>query len=166
MSPTVVLKMSPLQTLIQSFRESLPPGSMIYVLAAELPNGQTVMQAGAARGAAGQGPGTTLAPAAHTSSGKATPLARIADLRVELGAETPIKLRDWSEKIGISRKELHRAVKAGVMPHDRKPDGRDNKALTVTVGVMENYLKIVSAVETGQEEPPAWWKEVRGARAA
>lgn len=158
--------MSPIQTLLQSFRESLPPGSTIYVLAAELPNGQTVMQAGAAGVSVSQGPRITLAPTPRPMPAKATPLARIADMRAELGAETPLKLHDWTHEIGLSKKELRRAVKAGVMPHDRKPDGRDNKAVTVTVGVMENYLKIVSAVEAGQEEPPAWWKEVRGARAA
>jgi hypothetical protein len=158
--------MSPIQTLIQSFRDSLPPGTMIYVLAAELPNGQTVVQAGAAGGLAGQGPQVTLEPLPHTTPAKATPLARIAELRAELGADTPLKMRHWAEELGIPRKELTRAVKVGAMPHDTKLDGRDNKAHTVTVGVMENYLKTVSAVEAGLEEPPVWWKEVRGARAA
>lgn len=158
--------MSPIQSLLQSFRESLPPGSTIYVLAAELPNGQMEVQSGAAVGSLSQGPRISLAPPQHATPAKPTPLARVAALRAELGAETPLKLRDWATEVGIPRKELRRAINAGVMQHDTKPDGRDNKAHTVTVGVMENYLKTVSAVEAGQEEPPIWWKKVRGARAA
>jgi hypothetical protein len=158
--------MSPFQSLLQSFSQMLPPGSTIFVLAAELPDGRTAVQGGALGGSPSQGRPMILAPA---SEGKpealATPLTRVAALRAELGPETPLKLRDWAKELGISVRELNRAVKAEVLPHGRKPDGRDNKALTVTVGVMESYLKMVSAVEAGQEEPPTWWKEVRGSRA-
>lgn len=157
---------SSLQNLLQTFSQLLPPGSTIYVLAAELPNGQTVMQAGASGGFPTQKALISGTTAPTSTPANATPLARVASLRAEFGAETPLKLRDWAREVGISRKELHRAVRAGAMPHETKPDGRDNKAHTVTVGVMENYLKVVSAVEAGLEEPPTWWKEVRGARAA
>jgi hypothetical protein len=156
--------MSPLQTLLQSITELLPPGSAFYILAAELPGGRTIVKAGAG-GSPIEEPIVMQPAIGKKAEAQATPLTRVAALRAELGPETPLKLRDWAKAVGLAYREIDRAARAGALPHGKKPDGRDNKARTVTIGVMENYLKIVSAVEAGQEEPPAWWKDVRGSRA-
>lgn len=155
--------MSPIQALFQSFSQSLPPGSTIYLLAAELPDGSTRMHAGAA------GPGTLPAvmstvPAAPAAP--STPLTRVAALRAAHKPETALKLRDLAKEVGVSQKELRRAIKAGALAFDEKEDGRDNGAHTVTIGEMESYLKTISDVEAGKQEPPDWWEHVRGSRAA
>lgn len=153
--------MSPILSLLQSIGQTLPPGSTFYVFAAELPDGRTMVA----------GPSTAGLMALNAQMPEpaprpAGPEARVAALRLVHGPDAPLKLGDWSKKLGISLKELRRAVKAGALPHEEKPDGRDNGAHTVTIGVMETYLKVINAVEAGAEEPPAWWNDVRGPRAA
>ena len=155
--------MSPLQRLLQSFGQMLPPGSTIYVLAAELPDGRTLMNAGVSLESAGERCVQPLSAAPRASG--ITPVARVAAVRAEHGPDAALKLRDWSRELGISLKELRRAVRSGALPHEAKPDGRDNKAHTVTAGVMERYLKTVDAVEAELQEAPTWWSDVRGSRA-
>lgn len=156
--------MSSFQRLLQSFGQMLPPGSTIYVLAAELPDGRTLMEAEASSGGGAMSQGQLVA--APFPGAANTPVARVASLRAEYGADTPLKLRDWAKELGISLKELRRAVRSGALAHEEKQDGRDNGAHTVTIGVMESYLKTVCAIEAGKQQQPDWWKDVRGFRAA
>lgn len=149
--------MSPFENLLQSFSQSLPPGSTIYILAAELPDGRTVIQGPRAEPSAQGGQPLTAAAPPKVPN---TPLARVAALRIEHGPEAPLKLSEWAIKLGVSRKELRRATKAKALAYEKKTDGRDNKAHMVTIGVMESYLKTTDAVQRGEEEAPIWWNQV------
>lgn len=156
--------MSPVLRLLQSFSQMLPPGTTIYVLAAELPDGSTLVKAGASHDSVAAPERQLLAKSPRVA--ETTALARVAALREEHGPDAPLKLRDWSKELGFSLKELRRAVKHKALAFDEKTDGRDNGAHTVTIGVMENYLKTIDAVECGKEVLPPWWNDVRGAKAA
>jgi len=147
----------------------LPPGTVLVVLAAELPDARDpmTMPPPVGRDAARD---ITPPPVQHranaTAAAPQTPLARVAAVRAEHGNDAALKLREWNEEVRISIRELRRAIKSGALTAGRKPDGRDNKALTVTVGEMEAYLRTVDAVERGLMERPVWWTEVRGGQAA
>ncbi len=169
--PSPAPPMSRVQALIQSIGQMLPPGTVLVVLAAELPDGRTLIKMPAPssiEGIAEKEVTDSFAEhrAASAPSTPETPLARVAALRAKHGIDAPLKLRDWHAEVGISTRELKRAVKHGAIPAGRKSDGRDNKATTITIGAMEAYLRTVDAVERGVLERPVWWTEVRGAQAA
>ncbi|MHB1264547.1 MAG: hypothetical protein ACYC1S_09055 [Gemmatimonadaceae bacterium] len=142
--------MSPILSLLQSIGQALPPGSTFYVFAAELPDGRTMVAGPSAAGVVALD-AQVPEPAPRPTAG---PEARVAALRLVHGPDAPLKLGDRSKKLGISLRELRRAVKAGALPHEAKPDGRDNGAHTVTIGVMETYLKIINAVEAARRKLP------------
>ena len=163
--PAAVTPMSRLQALIQSFSQTLPPGTTLVLLAAELPGGRTLVSTGDSLDSIAEPERSTRPlpseqPMASTTS--EPPLEHVAGLRAKHGTDAPLKLREWHEEVAISIRELRRAVKHGAVEAGRKPDGRDNKALTITIGAMEAYMRTVDAVERGLMDRPTWWTEVRG----
>lgn len=151
--------MSSFHNILQSFSQSLPPGSMIYILAAELPNGLTISELPTTEPSAVSVQRLTALASPKASD---TPLNRVAALRIEHGPEAALKVTEWASDLGMSLKELRRAVSASALAYEEKPDGRDNGAHMVTIGVMESYLKTTDAVKRGDEEAPTWWSQVHG----
>jgi hypothetical protein len=172
--------MTDLQAILQAF----PAGTKLVVIAAELPDRShsvpVVLRAdGAANSAAGPGGDGTAAPAPggeadHLADGHHDMAgADVHDLHVEhvrrlhhTRGNVALKPREWSTIVGLSARELRRAIEANAVPHVEKADGRDHGAKLITAEAILGYLTTVLAVERDHMPAPTWWPSVRGRRAA
>jgi hypothetical protein len=93
-----------------------------------------------------------------------TPLERVRQER----RERPNRLRktaEWASLLGTSARALRRAVEAGALPYEAKPDGRDHGAIVIRPEVLEAFLATEETVRRGQCAPPEWWNRVFGRKA-
>lgn len=82
--------------------------------------------------------------------------------------ERPNRLRktaEWASLLGTSARALRRAIEAGALAHEAKPDGRDHGAIVIRPEVIEAFLATVEAVERGKCAQPDWWNRVFGKKA-
>ena len=161
---------------------SLPNGTRVVIIAATLPDGTTLngvlppSESDVADAEAMAEP-STRAPKPATSAGDQhvsdrltlslhpTPLEIARRIAAEDG-ERSHKPREWAAMLGISAREIIRAVDAGAVAHSIKEDGRDHGAHVVTAAAVVDLLATIDAVERRLQDPPTWWKDVRGGRAA
>ena len=93
-----------------------------------------------------------------------TALQRVRQLRTTQ-PDLTLKPREWSALLGVSAREINRAIDAGALPFTAKDDGRDHGAKLVHIDHMEAFLATVEAIERGSMDPTAWWTDVRGPKA-
>lgn len=74
--------------------------------------------------------------------------------------DTPLKLREWGQRLSVSVKELTRAIKADVLPFTVKTTGKDASARVIAPEVMNRYMELRDAVMEGQVDKPDWWDAV------
>lgn len=70
-------------------------------------------------------------------------------------------LRDWAQRLGLSERELTRAVQCDALVHHAKRDGRDHGARLVRASDLRGFLETIEAVERNGVHPPRWWRAVR-----
>jgi hypothetical protein len=87
--------------------------------------------------------------------------ARLSSAKQELGAGASRKPREWRELVGVTEREIERAIQFGALPSETKGYGRDHAAFVVPIEAIEGYLATVRAVRAGEMDPPSWWKAVR-----
>ena len=160
---------------------SLPAGSRVVIIEATLPDGTTFAgvvpppsdpagaepppEPGAQTPKPDSADGDQRVGDRLTMSLRPTPLETARRIAAEDETRS-LKPREWAEVLGMSAREISRAVEAGAVGHLRKKEGRDHGARVVSAAAMVQLLATIDAVERLQLEPPAWWDDVRGRRAA
>jgi hypothetical protein len=152
--------MSSFEALVQQVSHGLPPRTRLFMMI-ELP--------GDAGDAVGAGAATPLSSSAQITAATA-PRAlssvseRIDATRRRHGSDHSLKAHEWAPIVGLSEREIKRAITAGAVPSTTKGEGRDNGARLVRIDDMEALVSTINAVERGTAEEPAWWPEVRAKR--
>lgn len=154
---------------LQHLLSQLPPGAKVSVVTVELPLApgtaskksippETIAEApNATRAASDFIMRPTSAVQSHTMSVE----DRLAALKVQHGGEGVLKPREWSRIVGLSEREIERAIRHRAVSSSAKGGGRDHAALTVSINAMETYLATVRAVEGHKMTAPPWWDLVR-----
>lgn len=88
-------------------------------------------------------------------------LPPVAAVDIAEGEGEALKLKEWSTRLNLSRRELSRAVTAGAVSHEEKGTGRDAQAVVIHGADMAEYLRTCDAVQGGHIKPPEWWFAVR-----
>lgn len=74
---------------------------------------------------------------------------------------------EWKQRVpGLSERELDRAMRAGVLPWERRGEGKGHAARVIAAENLITYLGHCEAVQDGRLEKPEWWDEVRKGRRA
>lgn len=169
---------------IQTFLQSLiANGTPVIIIAAGLPGASGVMQvvtsdevpevpapldAAEAETAVASSEEPPAKPAVTGSltvpvPADLTPLERLKNHTRRNGSQT-LKLKEWATLLGVSNRELGRAVQENAVSHEKQDYGRGHGAWLVTTSALQKYLEIIHAVERGDMPPPAWFSKVRRRR--
>ena len=155
-------------TELQQLLSQLPPGAKVSVVTVELPLAPGIVSYGLvprdttaeALSATGT-PIDAIQPTPGTRGNTKSPEARLSAIKAQHGGDAAFKPREWSRIVGLSEREIERAIRHGAVPSSTKGGGRDHAALTVSIKAMEAYLATVEAVEGHTVAAPPWWDLVR-----
>lgn len=68
---------------------------------------------------------------------------------------------EWAKRVGLSQRELRRAIYENALEADQKKTGKDHGAYLVLGSDLRRFVDTVVAVEQKLEPAPAWWAAVR-----
>lgn len=68
---------------------------------------------------------------------------------------------EWAKRVGLSERELRRAIYENALEADQKKTGKDHGAYLVLGSDLRRFVDTVVAVEQKLEPAPAWWASVR-----
>lgn len=160
---------------LQQLLPSLPAGATVFMVGITLPAANGAVANTSALplvDGAGETARSDVPAPMETKRGQAVPESSVARTPLEIlraeRRERPNRMRktaEWAGLLGTSARALRRAVEAGAISYEAKPDGRDHGAIVIRPEVLEAYLATVDAVERGQCDPPEWWNRVFGKKA-
>jgi hypothetical protein len=159
---------------LQQLVPLLPAGASVFVIGMTLPavNGAAAATSTLKLVGTENNSARSDAPVpTDTMGGQVIPESAVVPTPLEVvrveRRERPNRLRktaEWASLLGTSARRLNRAIKAGALSYEAKPDGRDHGAIVIRPEVLELFLATVDAVERGKCDPPEWWNRVEGKR--
>jgi hypothetical protein len=158
-----------IRALSDQLREALLPGTRLYVVIIEHPDGCSYTTSAPDRDPHSALPADAL-PAVVAAADTMAPLASespvlfLQRLRRNKGLISK-KPKEWASLLGISAASLLRAMDEEALGWTHKPDGRDHGARLVRVDHLQAHLALLDAVERGVVAPPVWCAAVQGGHA-
>jgi len=78
-----------------------------------------------------------------------------------------LKPSEWAVRVGVTGRELRRAVEYGTIPSRLRGTGKGHGAQVIEVSAIVEYLELRAAIAAGTASRPAWYEHVvRGRHAA
>jgi hypothetical protein len=68
--------------------------------------------------------------------------------------------------IGLSHRELDRAIRHGAVAHEIRGEGKGHSARVILGDALLHYVQTCEAVQHGMMRQPSWWNTVRRGAAA
>lgn len=101
-----------------------------------------------------------ILPMRRCSDACLTPLEK-AEAERQANPEAALKPTEWAKRVGVSARELIRAIDELAIPCQPRGKGRGHAARVIKVDDIIQYLAICEQVCAGERSQPEWWERVR-----